>query len=154
MDTEETQDPCTNPMCILHDPNRHWVDDYAYTDPDLSVTGDTPNAETMLTVLGKYFDGRENPPVYRFAVAWVNQETGIIDVVGNPGSDENTTTNLLARAIALLAYQTSVKMSIAGSELGGVADAIKTVINARYGQGAPQMSEPQNPFPYDTGQYL
>lgn len=152
---EESPETCNNPMCITHDPNRHWVDNYAYTDPNLAAIDETtPDAQKMLDVLSKYFDQLNNPSVYRFALVWVNQETGLIDAVGNPGSDEHTTTNLLARGIALLAYQASLKQ-VMGMDYDGFPQALKTVISSQYGEDVPQMaSAAEDPIPYDTGQYL
>jgi hypothetical protein len=149
----ENPETCNNPMCIVHDTNRHWVDDYAYTDPDLAAIDETtPDAKKMLDVLSKYFNQLNNPSVYRFALVWVNHETGLIDAVGNPGSDEHTTTNLLARGIALLAYQASLK------QVMGLTQALKTVINSQYGKDMPGAKDDEYIVPYgrrdDDGLYL
>lgn len=90
--------------CMVHD--NHWQDDYAYVSSErrterLESGEDPPRTADMAQIIGTL----EDVPIYRFAVVYVNAETGNIQVATNPGMSGAKSINLLTRAAAIMAFQ-------------------------------------------------
>lgn len=90
--------------CFGHD--EHWQDDFAFvSEHRLPVPEDAPTLKTVAQVINQAAKDGGNVPVYRFAVIYVEAESGRIEVMTNPGMSRPAAMNLLTRATSLMAYQ-------------------------------------------------
>lgn len=91
--------------CQVHDD--HWQDDYAYVGSEKRLEalkegpGELPSTESMAELISQL----EDVIVFRFALVYVNGETGNIQVATNPGMETPGAINLLAKAISVMAFQ-------------------------------------------------
>lgn len=95
--------------CPIHDENLHWQDDIAYVNGDVAEPPEGYKAPTWAEMAAVIL--RDKPEavdnIYRFALVYVNGETGHIDVIGDPASNFLTVVNLLSKAISMMAFQES-----------------------------------------------
>lgn len=125
MSTEnETEETCTDPGCAAHDPH-HWRDDvYHTTEVTKELLQQSARYSDMVEAI-KATEPEDNPHIARFALAYVDAETGLIEVIGNPGANPLSIVNLLTRAASIVAYQEWAE-----------ENAIKkTMVNMIYGTG-------------------
>lgn len=114
--------------CFAHDD--HWQDDYAYTsEARLPVPEDAPRTAEMAKLISEL----EDVPIFRFAVVYVNAETGRVQLATNPGMATMAAANLLAKAIGILSYQEAYQERMAQQMLHrGLGKAIS---KAMMGEG-------------------
>lgn len=109
------------PMCPH---NEHWHDDYAFTDEErLPIPDGAPTMHTVIDRISKTFDDDNNPVVYRFAMVYVNAESGQMQIVTNPGMGSSGTINLLSHAVSTLAFQEDYHDRIQAATMGAAIQA-------------------------------
>src|ERR1700739_4887795 len=87
---EHTHDDDTEARtCPVHDPSGHWRDDFQYVRPDVAASDDDNNhISDIAELLTEFITIEGNVPIYRFALAYVNAATGLIQIVTDPGMSE------------------------------------------------------------------
>src|SRR5271166_1589238 len=91
--------------CIAHDTGKHWVDDLAYIHESdrVPVPEYAPTYSDMLQVIQENAP-KDDPAVYRFALVFVDGESGLINCLSSGGSEVSACINLLSRAISIMAH--------------------------------------------------
>lgn len=91
--------------CLGHDTHMHWVDDIAYTEENtrIPVPDNAPTLRDIAALLSQSIP-EGDPKVYRFAVVYVDGETGKLDVFASRDNIYSTI-NLLTRAASIMAFQ-------------------------------------------------
>lgn len=138
--------------CPHHDTSGHWMDDMAFVDDDrLPIPDEAPRWDKMSKAIKKA-QPDDNPVIYRFCLVFVNAETGLPEVLANPGSDPISSINLLTRAASIMAYQHNEreeKMREAIMKQFGGANIRAFQFDP---SNPPEIEEP--PEDIQTGQYL
>lgn len=104
--THEHTDQESLRSCPKHEENGHWIDDLAYTQEEdrLPIPDHAPRYDDMVRMIQANMP-EGNPSVYRFALVFVDGETGGINALTSMGQDTAASINLLANAIRLVAFQ-------------------------------------------------
>ena len=143
---DDHEDDESRRHCPRHDLGKHWIDDLAYTQENtrLPVPTGAPTFRDMLEVI-RQSAPEDNPSVYRFALVFVDGETGGINCLSSAGLEVSSTINLLSRAISIIAFQDM------RAERGAMNIVSGLVTRLRNGyRQEPQMREP----PESLGGYL
>jgi hypothetical protein len=131
---------CISAGCVKHD--THWHDDFAYLNKNrLPVPDDAPTLETVKHLLDHTIQDNGDEPVYRFAVIYVNAQTGTLQVMTNPGMSHPATINLLGRALSIIAFQEAqAEQEAERIVVTGMGDALRRAVQRGGGNDMPDLS--------------
>jgi hypothetical protein len=117
--------------CFGHD--KHWMDDSVYVnygEEGAPVEDDSPGKEELIDLLEAAID--DDQKIFRFALVFVD-EKGFIQLGTNPGMTPDTTINLLAKAISIMAVQEQIDDQMAYAQ--GMQKLGKALGMAANGEG-------------------
>lgn len=89
-------------QCPMHDPGKHWLDDYDYVFGTDDAEDHPPTWQDFIKMVRNSVD--LNDKIHKFAIVFVKDD-GTLQVMASPGIGHNGSVNLLAKAISIMAYQ-------------------------------------------------